>query len=691
MEARMKIQKSATSWLVLVLLILVIVSQTGCKQEAGRTSLCLTMQNTLDQTRSLVPSDTPLAVSRYVITGAGPQGNTFEMQTTSANLEIEGLLIGNWEVTAVGQNSSGIDLVEGKTSCNLTSEPSNAIIELNSLTGNGTMTVQFTWDPSKISNPSIELWVTNQAGEKSAVIPTADNTINGSVTYSATYAAGSYTIQAKLYSGNIAVAGCAEAVRVVGNRTTEGCVALDLDKYAEIPSSLTLINKAGTPIECSISGISSTMEAFATAQAVITTNTSSDAELLEVVWFLDGEQLGSGLSCTLTPTSGAHRLDVIAKGALLASSGSASFSFQATVGGTAGVPVLVTEVADNTNGLYVSGNTKIAFLPDGKVLLASDLHKTLQICRIVRDTLEVIRTYTSDQGFNTVGITDLLVDKNTYRVAIADSYYPGIGLYQYDPDDASLTKLFYRDNVYYTSNKGEKSTFTETGMLSLDQSDGTLYCTLPGLSDISKNNFYAATENAFPLNDYVWWMWENYTEITGMVIAPGSNKAALFSEPDQLLKLCIRDGNSNLVANDQDFSSSYNGTPYLGGLRSVGFINDNNVVTGGDSTLCRFQNTTPYGWEQSDVWISGQDGVASMLGIEQLVTNPSSTLLYAICKDSRNINVFTIDSINSRLSFLEATSLGSFIPTGAEISPDKENLLVVSDTSNAILICRIPH
>ncbi|MFA6785484.1 MAG: hypothetical protein WCR13_11350, partial [Sphaerochaeta sp.] len=141
----------------------------------------------------------------------------------------------------------------------------------------------------------------------------------------------------------------------------------------------------------------------------------------------------------------------------------------------------------------------------------------------------------------------------------------------------------------------------------------------------------------------------------------------------------------------QDFSSSYNGTPYLGGLRSVGFINDNNVVTGGDSTLCRFQNTTPYGWEQSDVWISGQDGVASMLGIEQLVTNPSSTLLYAICKDSKNINVFTIDSINSRLSFLEATSLGSFIPTGAEISPDKENLLVVSDTSNAILICRIPH
>ncbi|MFA7130172.1 MAG: beta-propeller fold lactonase family protein, partial [Sphaerochaeta sp.] len=74
-----------------------------------------------------------------------------------------------------------------------------------------------------------------------------------------------------------------------------------------------------------------------------------------------------------------------------------------------------------------------------------------------------------------------------------------------------------------------------------------------------------------------------------------------------------------------------------------------------------------------------------------LVTNPSSTLLYAICKDSKNINVFTIDSINSRLSFLEATSLGSFIPTGAEISPDKENLLVVSDTSNAILICRIPH
>ena len=687
----MKIQKSATGWLILILLLLIAVSQTGCKQEAGRTSLRLTMQNTVDQTRSLVPKDTPLAVSRYLLTGKGPKDNTFEMQTTSANLEIEGLLIGNWKVTAIGQNSSGVDLVTGSAECTLTSEPTNAIIELNALSGTGTMTVQFTWEPAKISNPSIELWVTNQEGEKSAVLPTTDNTVNGSVTYSATYAAGSYTIQAKLYSGNVAVAGCAEAVRIVGNKTTEGSVALDLDKYAEIPSSLTLINKAGTPIECSISGIASTMAALSSATAKITTNISSEADNLEVVWFLDGEQLGSGLSCTFTPTSGSHRLDVIAKGALLASSGSASFSFQATVAGTAGVPVLVAEVTDNTNGLYVSGDTKMAFLPDGKVLLASNLHKTLQICRIVRDTLEVIRTYTPDQGFNTIGITDLLVDKNTCRVAIADSYYPGIGLYQYNSENASLTKLFYRDNVYYISTNGEKSTFTTTGMLSLDQSDGTLYCTLPGLSEISKNNFYAATQTSFALNDFVWWMFENYKEITGMVIAPGSNKAALYSIPDQRLKLCIRDGNSHLVANDHDFGSSYNNTPYLGGLRSVGFLNDNNVVTGGESTLCRFQNTSGYDWEQTDVWISGQDGVASMLGIEQLVTNANNTLLYAICKDSKNINVFTIDSINSRLSFLESTSLGNFIPTNAGISPNKENLLVVSDTSNSVLLCRIPQ
>ncbi|AEV30244.1 hypothetical protein SpiGrapes_2483 [Sphaerochaeta pleomorpha str. Grapes] len=688
----MKKHVSIPSWFAILLLVMASLNLAGCKEDPARSTLRLTLQNVQNPTeRSLVPTGIPLEVTKYVVQGTGPQGNTFSMESSNSSLEIEGLLIGNWDLYAIGQNSSDVDLVEGSNSFLLTTEPKNVTVQLNTLKGTGTMTINFQWDMEKISNASIELSVTNQEGVKTAVAPTINNYANGSVTYSAFYPAGSYTVQARLYSGSIAVAGCAEAVRVVGNKITEGTITLDLDKFAEIPSSLTLINKAGTPIECSISGLSSTMIAMQNVTAEIATMNISDNGSLEISWFLDGQQIATGLDCTFVPSSGTHRLDVIATGALLASSGSASFTFQATVGGTPDIPVLMTEVADGTEGLYVAGDTKVAFLPDGKVLLASATHNSLQVCRIVRDTMEVIRSYSTSDDFNTVGITDMLVDPNSYRVAIADATTPGIALYQYDASDATLTKLFYRNNVKYTKSDGSTLTFSDIDMLSLDGSNGTLYCTVPGSTDLPMSNMYASNAEDFQTNSYTYFLFSSLQEFSGMAIAPGNNKAALFSEPDGLLKLCTRDNSNKLIANDKNFSSETNGTPYLSGIRSVAFLNDSNVVCGTGNALNRFTNTSALNWEQADIWLSGQNGIDSMLGIEQLIVNPSRTVLYAICQDSKNIHCFAVDSSTSELSYLGAASLGIFQPSGAALSPDREFLIVFSKTANKILLFRIPQ
>ena len=476
----------------IVLLMILVINFTGCKEEPGRSSLRLTMHSNEDQNRSILPQDTPLEVSRYAVTGMGPQGSTFEMQSPSPTMEVEGLLMGNWEITAVGQNLYGVNLVSGSATCSLTSEPTNALIELNSLMGSGTMKVEFTWDNSKISNPSIDLWVTDSDGIKTKVNPTTSNYINGAVYYSANYPAGSYMLQGRLYSGSTAVAGCAEVVRIVGGKITEGSIALDLDKYPEIPSTLTLINKAGTPIECSISGITTSVAAFQEITASITVPESENNEDLGVLWFLDGEELSSSLDCTFTPSTGTHRLDLITKGALLASSGSASISFKAIVAGTPGYPVLANTVTDNTDGLQISGNTKIAFLPDGKILLASSIHNSLQICRIVRDSLEVIRTYTLSDGFNTSMVTDMLVDKNTGKVAIADNLNPGITLYQYNTNNSSLTKLFSRDNVTFRYDGGE-TTFASISSLMLDPVSGILYNVVPETNMLPQFEFFRNT------------------------------------------------------------------------------------------------------------------------------------------------------------------------------------------------------
>ena len=687
----MKQVRTMTGFLVLMMIL--VISFSGCKEEPGRSSLHLTMQSKDVQNRSILPQDTPLEVSRYAVSGKGPQGSTFEMQSTSPTMEIEGLLMGNWEITAVGQNTQGVNLVSGSTNCSLTSEPTNAFIELNSLMGTGTMNVEFSWDKTKISNPSIELWVTDPEGIKTKVTPTTSNYINGSVYYSDTYPSGSYLLQGRLYSGSTAVAGCAEVVRIVGGKTTEGSIALDLDKYPEIPSSLTLINKAGTPIECSISGITSSVSALQETTARVTVPESENNDELGVLWFLDGEQISSSLDCTFTPSTGKHRLDLIAKGALLASSGSASISFKAIVAGTPGYPVLANTVTDNTEGLKISGNTKLVFLPDGKILLASSIHSTLQICRIVRDSLEVIRTYTQADGFNTAQITDILVDKNTARIAIADNQGPGITLYQYNSANAALTKLFSRDNVTYKAN-GEETTFASISNLTLDPITGILYNIVPGSPILPNSNFFATQASEFNMYDYTHWM-INPTEYNGMTMSPFLNRIALFSTVKNSLKICKRTPDGHIFGFPKDYTHPE--IPYFTGISAATFISDTNLITGGDTTLNNFQysisipETGDEGWEQIETWINSSDAIGEMQGIVQIFTDASKSLLYVLCKESKNIKIFSIQQGTYTLAYKETIPLAGFTPSKAAISPSKENMLIVSDTNNQILIFSIPQ
>jgi hypothetical protein len=668
------------------------VALSGCKQDPPRTTLRLTLQqeaNAVD--RSLVPVGIPLEVTHYIVEGIGPSDSTFSVDSDKPNIEIEGLLSGTWNLHAIGQNSTGVDLVEGNATCKLGEVPANVVIQLDSLKGTGTMDITFQWDPDKISSPSIVLSVTGPDGTKTTVEPTVNNIANGSVSYSSYYPAGSYTVQARLYSGSIAMAGAAQVVRIVGNKITEGSVLLDLEDVPDIPGSITLVNKAGTPIECTIDGLSPTMDAQQEATATLDTENLGETEGLDVTWYLDGQTIGTGMTCTFTPASGMHRLDVIARGSLLGSDGSASFPFVAEVSGSEGIPIVLAEIGDGDDGTYSSGDTQVAFLPDGNLLVSSTTHKTLQVCRIVRDSIEVLHSYDTTDGFNTAKIADILVDFGTCRVAVADNEYPGIGVYQYDPDDATLTKLFYRDNTKYVRDNGEVLYFDALGSLALDESDGTLYSTVPSSPDIPMTYLYAADAANATLNNYVYLFPNPYVEISGMAISEGNNKAALFSTPDGVLKLCTRDSMGYLVSNDQNFGiDTTNPTPYLDGISSVAFIDDSNVVCGNDQALCRFTTISSLDWKQADIWLSGQDGIGEMDGIDDLVVDSEGSMVYAICSDSKNINCFSVDQSTGYLSFEGATSLGSFVPSEAEISPDKEHMVVASGISNRLLLCRIP-
>ncbi len=673
----------ASRWFVLPMVGLLCLMLGSCKEESAKCStLHLSMEDQKIIERSMLPEDTPLEVSRYTVEGEGPQGTTFSVMSNTKAIEVEGLLVGSWTIHAVGQNSQGVDLVEGNTTVTLTQQPTEAIIELASLSGKGEMVISVSWDPVKISSPSVELSLTDSEGNTRALVPTVNNLSGGSVTYSGTYDAGSYLFQAKLSSGTIAVAGCAEVVRVVGNRTTEGTISLSLDKYADVPTSLTLIDKLGLPVVCTIEGITSTMVAHKPATASLVTN---DEQTIEVNWYLDGQLISSAGECTFTPSSGSHRLDVIAEGALLASSGSASISFTATVEGTSGVPVLVSTVEDTADGLHIGLGARVAFLPDGKILLASNQHQTLQVCRIVRDSLEVVHTYSAIDGFNTVDMLELFVDQATYRVAVSDAHTPSLTIYQYDISTSSLTKLFTRGNVYFED--GTK-TFTSLQHLALDKVSGMLYGLIPDATHVVKTYLYANSASEVNPNQYAWWL-KAYDRFEDLAIAPGGKYAALVEATSGLLKICSKNSTQNLFSNDQNFTSADGSTPYLDNISSVTFLNDDNVIFGTDNDVGRF-TLSGETWTQSDIFSSEQYDVGPMEGAKTLCHNLSGTLLYVLSSGSRNITTFSASSPTFELAYLETTNLGDYQPVDMELSPKQDHLAVVSDTNTALMLFMIP-
>ena len=655
----------------------------GCKEEsAGRSSLHVSMERRSGAEKTLLPNDTPLEVSRYVVEGVGPQDTTFSVMSNTSAVDVDGLLIGNWDITAVGRNSQGVDLVTGSVSVNLTKDPLETVITLDALSGNGMMDIHLQWDASKINNPNLEVWLTDPEGTTTSLTPTTNNMENGSVVFNGSYPAGSYLLRVKLYSGATAVAGCAEVIRIVGNKTTEGTVALTLDKYANIPATITLVDNLGVPVECSIQGVSEVMQAQVPATATLSSGESTD---LEVSWYLDGEEVSNALSCSFTPASGQHRLDVIAKGALLASTGSASITFKAAVEGTAGVPKIVGLVEDTTGGLYVGKNAHVAFLPDGKLVLASNQHQTIQICRIVRDTLEVVNTYTAADGFNAVQVTDIYVDPFTKLVAIADASIPSLSVYQYDSKNATLSKQFERNNTYYTNSSPSK-TFTSLHHLSKDATTGILYALIPDASHVVETNLYAQTAESADPNEYIWWFSDPPVFDT-LAISEGAQSAALADTATGFLKLCRKNDMGALFAQDEHFQSV--DTPYLNNIASLEFINDDQLIYATDNDIGRFAYTSTT-WAQKEVFTSSQNDIGVMEGITQLITNQNDTMLYVLAKNSKNIISFSLDGFGRPL-FLRNSTLGDFAPARMAISPSEEHLAIVSDTSDSLVLCAIPQ
>ena len=392
---------------VLITAILVVVL-ASCSENPGTTTMKLILSTYSESTgKTLLPSDSSLLdVSKYSVSGTGPNGKTFSIDSDTNSVTIEGLTIGEWNVTAKGINASGTELVTGSLSFKLTDTATPRTIVLDTLVGTGSFRFTVDWNLCSVGTPVVEAYLLgpDMSGTEYKLEEITVDKSACTATVSESLAAGSYRLKMLLFDGSTQIAGLVEAVRISNGTTTEGTHIFHVNEYG--PNTLTYIADAtGTPIKGSlaIEGSPDSMVAETAYTCAFTFSEPSkvSTEGLTIEWYYDGNFMSSneldttGSSLTFTPRSGVHRIDAVVYNKKLGSTGSTNCSFTVEPNGQAGDLSLALEAA--TTDMLLTSKTMIGALSNDKFVVVTPDENRLYICSIYANSIKVEKTYTNNE------------------------------------------------------------------------------------------------------------------------------------------------------------------------------------------------------------------------------------------------------------------------------------------------------
>ena len=423
-------RKSLSMFLIVALVALLV----SCSENPGTTTMKLILSTSSEGTsRTLLPSDsTLLDVTKYTISGTGPNGKTFTLNTDNSSVEIEGLTIGEWTVTAKGLNREGTELVSGTSTFRLTTTASPQTIILNTLVGTGTFSYVLDWSLCDVLHPSMDVFLTGPDMDADEVPLVATlNTSTKTATISETLASGSYKVRVILKDGGQQVAGLVEAVRISNGTSTSGSHTFHFSELG--PSVLTYFTDAtGTPIKGTLSA-QGNPETFLdgvqyTYVFAFTEPENVSTEGLSIDWYFDGNKVQdttpidrTGSSITLAPECGVHRVDAVVYNKMRGSTGSAAYSFTVVPDGQVGEMALLNAHAGNAIST-ISQGTFISALPDDLFLVVSPASAKMYVCTVASRSLQVLKTYEA-ANYPWLGSTKhVFSDPEMEYVILTDNY-----------------------------------------------------------------------------------------------------------------------------------------------------------------------------------------------------------------------------------------------------------------------------
>ncbi len=393
-----------TAVLFLVILVVVLAS---CSENPGTTTMKLILSTYSESTgKTLLPSDSSLLdVSKYSVSGTGPNGKTFSIDSDSSSLTIEGLTIGDWTVTARGKNTSGTELVTGSLTFKLTDKATPQTIVLDTLVGTGAFRYTVDWHYCDVAKPVVEAYLLgpDMSGSEYPLDITQDDD-SKTATVSESLSSGSYRLKILLYDDETQVAGLVEAVRISNGTTTEGSHTFLFNELG--PNTITYISDAtGTPIKgtLAVDGAPSSMVAETEYSCTFSFSEPDkvQAEGLTIEWYYDGNYMTtadlttSGGTYSFTPKAGVHRVDAVVYNKKLGSTGSATCSFTVEPDGQAGDLALSVENAGTA--MEITSKTIIGALPGNKIVVVTPDANKLYLCTVRASSIAVEKTYTNSQ------------------------------------------------------------------------------------------------------------------------------------------------------------------------------------------------------------------------------------------------------------------------------------------------------
>lgn len=676
---------------ILFIFLISTIFLFSCENKPFTSSITLNInKENIKKDKSILPEDIPLDVTQFTITGKGPSKNdTFSINTRDNKTTIKGLNIGRWELVAVGKNSDGLLLVSGTTTVNIEKNPTTAIIELNKLVGTGNISINYQWDSNLIKNPDLKLELINQNNEKIKATPTSIDYDQGIATYESVAKAGSYTLNSKLYDGDILLSGCIEAIRVVMNKTSSGNISFKLNEDNQIitsDESIILNNQAGVPITCTINNVNEVIPYNQKIYPEIIENNNFPLNEISIDWYLDGILIGSGENCSLSPSIGFHRLDVVLNNGDIGSTSSAFKNFEVVINSPAYLPTVVSTIKHGDNGYYIGSNMHLEFLPDNKLLSYCGDTNTIQICRIINNTIEVLNTYNNSIDMPLSNVVDIKVDDIRNRVFISESTTNTISIYDYSYN--KLNKYFSDDTFHkYAQNFGQIFirpndflVFDNLGdsyrEYNIDPKDDSSFYAINMVKDPDSINYHCTKGLMSPTNDAI-----SFVSDTGYVShaynTPNYSNCLLratsplqYSLNEVFVAGALNWKNLIIGADNRIILASLSGDDLEFSIE----LNEKETYVSESYGLPNFEDVTNF------IYYNVYDNIYNIDRISKL---------YALCSGSKSLLAFDVNNDDFKLTYIGKEDLDDFTPENGILSKNKETLILWGKNEKSIKLCKI--